>query len=93
MLSWKRRGRLDADGWDIPDIPLGEEKEEYRVEIAGSGGANVRTVSTQQPNWLYPGALIVADFGVRPGALDVTVCQAGGPTGWGIPSSFHLKII
>lgn len=93
MLSWKRRGRLDADGWDLPDIPLGEEKEEYRIEIAGPGGETVRTLSTPQPNWLYPEALIAADFGVRPGALEVTVRQAGGPTGWGIPSSSHLKII
>lgn len=93
MLSWMRRGRLDADGWDAPDIPLGEEHEEYRIAIAGPGGDPVRVVSVLKPNWLYPQASIAADFGVRPGALDVTVSQAGGPAGWGIPGSSRVKIV
>jgi hypothetical protein len=32
-LSWVRRGRIDADGWDGPDIPLGEEQERYLVQV------------------------------------------------------------
>src|SRR5690606_13308828 len=42
-LSWIRRGRIDADSWTASDIPLGEEREEYQVQIAHAGGAVVRT--------------------------------------------------
>src|SRR5690606_12796543 len=31
QLSWIRRGRIDADKWEGLDIPLGEEREEYRL--------------------------------------------------------------
>ena len=93
MLSWIRRGRIDADSWDAPDIPLGEEREEYQVAITGPGGEPVRVISTSQTDLLYPQAWIAADFGERPTALDVTVRQAGGPAGWGIPGSSRVKMI
>jgi hypothetical protein len=43
-LTWIRRARLDADSWLSEDIPLGEEFERYRIEIAPAGGAVVRTM-------------------------------------------------
>ena len=48
-LSWTRRGRIDADSWTASDIPLGEEREEYQVQIAHAGGAVVRTATTPAP--------------------------------------------
>ncbi len=32
-LSWIRRTRIDGDGWDGDDVPLGEARELYRVRI------------------------------------------------------------
>ncbi len=92
LLSWIRRGRLDADGWDAPDIPLGEEREEYRLEIAGADEQVRRTVTVAESRWLYSGNLMFADFGTRPEALDVTVRQFGGPTGWGLPGTALLRL-
>ncbi|WEF23481.1 glycoside hydrolase TIM-barrel-like domain-containing protein [Paracoccus sp. S3-43] len=36
-LSWIRRSRVDGDGWDGADIPLGEVRERYRVRILRDG--------------------------------------------------------
>lgn len=32
-FKWIRRGRIDEDRWIGEDIKIGEEREEYRVEI------------------------------------------------------------
>ena len=47
--SWMRRGRIDADSWTPSDIPLGEEREEYRIDIAPAGGAVVRSATVPNP--------------------------------------------
>ncbi len=88
-LSWIRRSRLGGDPWEVNEIPLGEEIEQYRLEIAQPGGAVRRTVTTSEPGWLYPSALIAGDFGALPTAVDVTVRQLGA-VGWGIPASRRL---
>ncbi|MDQ1899773.1 glycoside hydrolase/phage tail family protein [Paracoccus sp. WLY502] len=36
-LGWIRRSRVDGDGWDGADIPLGEVRERYRVRILRNG--------------------------------------------------------
>ena len=92
VFSWIRRGRVDADGWDASDIPLGEAVEQYRVEIAAPGGMPVRTVVTAEPRWLYEAAMIVADFTAPPAAIDVTVRQFSVTAGWGVPVSKRLSI-
>ena len=49
---WVRRARVEADGWDLPDIPLGEDAEAYRVRVL-FGGAVLREVEVGTPNWMY----------------------------------------
>ena len=34
---FRRRSRIDGDGWDGEDIPLGEVRERYRVHILRDG--------------------------------------------------------
>ncbi|MFC5385359.1 glycoside hydrolase/phage tail family protein [Aquamicrobium segne] len=92
-LSWIRRSRLDADSWEMPEIPLGESHEEYQVTIAIPDGDVVRTQVVNTQGWLYPQSLIVEDFGVMPSMLDLTVQQFGGPTGWGLARTSRLTII
>ncbi|MCV0396198.1 MAG: glycoside hydrolase/phage tail family protein [Rhizobiaceae bacterium] len=80
-VTWIRRGRIDADAWLAPEIPLGETAEVYRVEVSAEGGPAVRTVEVAAPSWTYPAALRAGDFPVMPDALDFTIRQmgAGGP--------------
>ncbi|RLP25311.1 glycoside hydrolase/phage tail family protein [Mesorhizobium sp. YM1C-6-2] len=92
-LSWVRRGRIDADSWTASDIPLGEEREEYQVQIAHPGGALVRTATTLQPGFVYDSADIAADFGAPPDEIDVTVRQLSLAAGWGIPATRRLSLL
>ena len=91
-LSWTRRGRVDADNWTASDIPLGEERVEYQVEIAHAGGAVVRTATTLAQSFLYDGADIAADFGAPPDEIDVTVRQLSLAAGWGLPATRCLSL-
>jgi hypothetical protein len=93
LLSWVRRGRIGADSWDAAEIPLGEEREEYRLQIAGPGGPVVRTVTVGQQQWLYPAADIASDFAVLPPTLDITVRQLSTSVGWGIPATARLALV
>jgi hypothetical protein len=91
-FSWIRRGRIDADRWEGSDIPLAEDREEYRIEIAPTGGAVVRTQTVSEPAWLYPAAEISADFGTLPAEIDVTIRQLSIAAGWGIPAMRCLAL-
>ena len=92
MLSWIRRGRIDADSWTPSEIPLGEEREEYRIEIAHAGGAVVRTETVPTSGFVYDSADIAADFGAPPAEIDVTVRQLSVAAGWGIPATRRFAL-
>lgn len=36
-ITWIRRSRVDGDGWDGADIPLGEAQERYRIRVLQAG--------------------------------------------------------
>ncbi|HEV2897740.1 MAG TPA: hypothetical protein VGX71_07890 [Pseudaminobacter sp.] len=91
-ISWIRRGRIDADDWGQSEIPLGEEREEYQIEIAAPGGSVVRTVLSQQQNWQYAAADIAADFGGAPVEIDVTVRQFSAAAGFGLPATRRFTL-
>ena len=68
-----RRSRL---GWSWPsgaDTPLGEERESYRLEIAGDGLA--RAAALTSPFYLYTAAEQTADG--ASGLLELSVRQLG----------------
>jgi hypothetical protein len=84
-LSWIRRTRIGGDSWDQTDVPLGEEREAYDVEILGSSGAVVRSFASQAwPSLVYSAAEIAADFpsGV-PAPFRFTVYQLSATCGRG----------
>lgn len=91
-FSWVRRGRLDADKWEASDIPLAEDREEYRIEIAPVGGTVLRTHTVSGPAWTYPAAGISADFGAMPAEIDITVRQLSVAAGWGIPARRRFSL-
>jgi hypothetical protein len=91
-ISWTRRGRIDADNWLATEIPLGEESETYRIEIAPAGGSVKRTATSSTASWLYAAAQIAADFSPVPQQIDVTVSQLSATVGWGIPAKRLLSL-
>jgi hypothetical protein len=91
-ISWIRRGRIDADSWLGSDIPLGEESEAYRVDIAADGGEVIRTLTTSSPSLTYTAASMAEDFSAMPGSIRITICQISAAVGPGIPASTVLTL-
>ena len=85
LVTWIRRARLAGDGWDA-EVPLGEEREVYRVEIL-DGETVVRAAETATPTYVYTAAQRAADFPAGPTrALAVRVAQGSALFGWGAVS-------
>ena len=82
VITWIRRARLAGDGWDA-EVPLGEEREVYRVEIL-DGETVVRAAETSVPTWICTAAQRAADFPAGPtGVLAVRIAQGSALFGWG----------
>jgi hypothetical protein len=84
-LSWVRRGRIDADGWDGETIPMDEDAEAYQVEIL-EGEEVVRTMNLNIPEALYANAMEIADFGTQQTEIAFRVRQKGARVALGIPA-------
>jgi hypothetical protein len=80
-LSWVRRTRIDGDGW-VGEVPLGEDREQYVVEIL-SGENAIRTIDASSPSVLYPSTDESADFGHPQSHLSVRVSQLSATVGRG----------
>ncbi len=93
LVTWTRRGRIDADSWLSEDIPLGEEYERYRVEVRVAGDIVVRTAETANANWTYDAAWIASDLPALPAEIEITVRQISATVGAGLPTirSFMLS--
>ncbi|MBV9557690.1 MAG: glycoside hydrolase TIM-barrel-like domain-containing protein, partial [Pseudolabrys sp.] len=88
-LSWIRRTRSDGDGWGVQDVPLGEEREAYEVDIL-SGSVVLRTLTSEMPQALYSSASEFADFGSAQSVLSVAVYQLSATVGRGIAATAIL---
>ena len=78
-LSWIRRGRVESDGWDGSDIPLGEETESYLLQLEQEGRLFFET-QTSSPHLTLPDLAWVQ---IKPGRLTVRVCQLSRTFGRG----------
>jgi hypothetical protein len=87
LVTWTRRGRIDADSWLSEEIPLGEEYERYRVEVRDTGGAMVRKAETAAANWIYDAAWIASDLPALPAGIEITVRQISATAGAGLPTT------
>jgi hypothetical protein len=90
-LSFIRRTRTEGDGWDQAEVPLGEAREAYRVEIL-DGAAVVRTFETGVPSLLYPAADEAADFGTPQAVLTVRIAQLSDAVGAGAARVLSLPV-
>ncbi|MEM1428783.1 MAG: glycoside hydrolase/phage tail family protein [Pseudomonadota bacterium] len=62
-VTWVRRTRLNGDSWAGEDVPLGEEREAYRVRVVGAGGDVLRSADVTTPSWTWSAADRAADAG------------------------------
>lgn len=88
-LSWIRRSRIGGDNWELPEIPLGEEVESYRVEVH-SDGVLVHSEFTQTPE------LTLATSVMSPwssgGFLEVRVAQISALYGAGAEARITVAV-
>ncbi len=80
-VSWVRRTRTDGDGWDVPEVPLGEESESYAVRVL-QGDSVLREVTVTAPEWRYTVADQLADGAA--GLAEVEVSQISAAFGPGL---------
>ena len=78
-VSWVRRTRLDGDGWEAVEVPLGEDSEGYILRIV-EGGVIRREVVLGWPDFTYSAAMRGADV---IGAFEIQVAQLSGVFGPG----------
>ncbi|WP_036296837.1 glycoside hydrolase/phage tail family protein [Methylosinus sp. PW1] len=91
VVSFIRRGRVDADSWEPVDIPLGEESEAYDIVIALPGGA-ARVLSVASASAFYSASAELADFGASQTSLAVQIFQISASAGRGFPLVATLPI-
>lgn len=88
-LGWTRRTRIDGDGWDTPDVPLGEDIESYRIRVL-KDGAVLREEMVGTPQWIYGTAAQAADGAL--GAVDVEVAQMSARYGAGLAGRLAVTL-
>lgn len=86
-ISWVRRTRISGDSWEGEEVPLGEAREAYRVEIR-QGGAVLRRAEVSAPVYTYASAEQAAD-GLAAGAT-IHVAQVSETFGAGPYRSIPL---
>ncbi len=79
-VSWIRRTRVDGDSWTGVEVPLGEERESYLVNVIANGSIK-RQAQVETSSWSYTMAQRAAD-GVT-GAYRIEVAQISARYGAG----------
>ena len=85
QVGWTRRTRIDGDNWETSDVPLGEESEQYQLEILSADGSTVvRTINgLGAPAYLYTAAMQTTDFGAPLSSIKYRVAQVSASYGAG----------
>ena len=81
-IRWIRRTRIAGDAWEQVEVPLGEEREAYAVDIM-DGTTVKRTIETIVPTATYTSAQQVADFGAPQPSVTLRVHQVSSSYGRG----------
>ncbi len=74
-INWVRRTRIDGDGWEGLDVPLGEDSEAYVLRVL-DGSTIIREAASVTPNWTYTAAMEAADGLTAPYAVEVAQVSA-----------------
>nr|WP_187429197.1 glycoside hydrolase TIM-barrel-like domain-containing protein [Roseobacter litoralis]MBC6964774.1 hypothetical protein [Roseobacter litoralis] len=86
-VSWIRRTRVDGDSWSVPEVPLGEESESYRVQVF-KDGAVVKEEMVSAAEWGYPLSQQIADGIALP--FEIRVAQMSAVFGAGFERSLSV---
>lgn len=90
-LAWVRRTRRDGDAWEPLEVPLGEDREAYEVDIL-QGASVVRRLAADAPLVLYPAAEELAHFGAPQSILSVRIAQLSAAVGRGFDRTETITV-
>ncbi|MCC8467360.1 MAG: hypothetical protein LN589_01220 [Rickettsia endosymbiont of Eriopis connexa] len=79
-IDWIRRSRIDNDWSDYVDIAIGEESEQYEIEIKKKRTL-IRTLTSTIPEVTYAKEQIINDFTNLPTELTATIYQLSSVVG------------
>jgi hypothetical protein len=82
QLTCIRQTRVSGDSWELPEVPIAEDAESYRLDIL-SGATVKRTVTLAAPNYIYLDADMITDFGVVQSSLTFRIAQISAAFGAG----------
>ncbi len=91
-FSFIRRTRQEGDTLDLFEVPLGEEREEYRFEVL-NGATPVRDIALASPEFFYPLASELADFGAQQSAIRLRIRQVSMRVGPGDPLTGLVPVL
>ena len=80
-ISWVRRTRIDGDGWDTVEVPLGEESESYLLRVLKDGKV-LREENVTAPLFTY--AVSAQNVDGATGAFKIEVAQVSASYGAGL---------
>ena len=92
QINFIRRSRSPYDIWDMNDVPLGEDIEDYEIDIF-KAGSRIRTLKSNQPVFQYPRNFELDDFGQPQVTLNVKIYQMSALLGRGFPAVQSLSIM
>lgn len=69
-VTWVRRTRVHGDTWDLPEVPLGEAFEAYRVRV-WDGGILRREETVTAPHWSYSASARATDGVAVPFTIEI----------------------
>lgn len=91
-FSFMRRARINADTWDVSEIPLDEGAERYELDIL-KAGLVARTISATGSNSvMYASGQELADFGAPQSSLAVRLYQLSDAVGRGAALDVTLPV-
>ena len=75
LISWIRQSRIGGENWAVMEVPLGEEREQYRVQCL-SGGQIISEHEVTQPQVSLPQSVLeISD--------QIAIAQGSRAFGWG----------
>ncbi|MDY8109138.1 glycoside hydrolase TIM-barrel-like domain-containing protein [Fulvimarina sp. 2208YS6-2-32] len=91
-FSWVRRTRIGGDNWQAEEVPLGEDREIYRVRVRAAASSGVRPAGSiagtvpadvASPEFALGRMRQIEAFGTLPAALTIDVAQVSPVWGSG----------
>jgi hypothetical protein len=89
LITWIRRTRIDGDAWELPEVPVGEEAEQYSIQVR-LNSALVREETVSTPTWAYTAAMRSLDGVV--GLYTITVSQISARFGAGLSGRIDIDV-